>query len=440
MVVTSVVANDGPDASGALHAFSSMSSDSDPVIDGANFTLLSCEASSGVWIDVDTVGCPVDMVFHERTSTSTAWTDVWSLDLSGLDAGAAFVVKYSFVAVERTTGVRCGPPATYVYGRVDPAEVVSETEPDIDYSNNEMGLPLDTPTMPDCPPLEIEHTSSFSSLVARPGLPISVTTTVTWVGPDPLPYPLVLVTELFGPRTDRVPQLVARWESCTPAGGAVCPTLSQVWDGGDYNDYIGFVHIDDLPVGGSLTFVHTLLPAGPGSTDPCDPTEVLEEWSEWTWIQQEPWEFLFSSPTDNRIITNFSVGDSCGLPQVAPPSTVVTSVPPSTVTSTGTVSDGPTTTTSTTTEPPSTAVVSASMPPSSSTVAAPTPTRSTSIQALPTGGTDVESLPGVAEGEQPGPQLSATGVQVGGPGAVGLFALFAGGALVLLARRRTQRR
>ncbi|MFE1574394.1 hypothetical protein ACFIQG_21770 [Comamonas odontotermitis] len=238
---TMTVTNNGPnpaDGANINDLFSTL-----PYI-SANLVFNSCTTAGGAV-------CPANSNFNSLTTNSSTW--LFNTNIPNLPVGGSITIIYTMTPTVGTQA--CGSTANTIWNRMTGNSPPGVTDPNT--GNNTVTVSIPTPAGPPCPQADLVVTKTQSSSTLVSGQPITYTMTVTNNGLNPADG--ANINDLFSTLSYISANLV--FNSCTTAGGAVCPANSNFNSlTTNSSTWLFNTNIPNLPVGGSITIIYTMTP------------------------------------------------------------------------------------------------------------------------------------------------------------------------------------
>ncbi|MEN5181695.1 DUF5979 domain-containing protein [Comamonas testosteroni] len=247
---TVTVSNAGPNA-----ANGAMIRDFMRTYGSGNYTNLvasfvSCTAAGGAQ-------CPANSAFQNYSGVGAYDNYLYSTTIPQFPAGGSLTIVYTMMPTD--VAAPCGT------GNGDIQNFAFITAPagttDSNSNNDASSVALLKPAAAACPQADLSVTKTQSPENYVSGAPVTYTITFNNAGPSAA-NGTSISDFLRGYGQGNATNLVASFVSCTPGGGAQCPANSAFhnYSGvGAYDNYLYSTTVPQLPSGGSLTIIYTLV-------------------------------------------------------------------------------------------------------------------------------------------------------------------------------------
>lgn len=227
-------------------------------------SFVSCTAAGGAQ-------CPANSAFHNYTGVGAYDNYLFSTTIPQFPAGGSLTIVYTMVPTD--VAAPCGTSN----GDIQNFAFISAPAGTTDSSsgNDASSVALLKPPAAACPQADLSVNKTQSPATYMSGAPVTYAVTVNNAGPSAANGSLIS-DFLRGYGQGNATKIDATFVSCTPSGGALCPANSAFhnYSGvGAYDNYLFSTAVPQLPSGGSLTIIYTLIatdtaaPCSSGSGD-----------------------------------------------------------------------------------------------------------------------------------------------------------------------------
>ena len=227
-------------------------------------TFVSCTPAGGAQ-------CPASSAFHNYSGVGAYDNYLYSTTIPQFPAGGSLTIVYTMTPTD--VAAPCGTSN----GDIQNFAFISAPAGTTDSSSNNdaSSVALLKPAAAACPQADLSVTKTQSPANYVSGAPVTYAVTVNNAGPSAA-NGASISDFLRGYGQGNATNLQATFVSCTPGGGAQCPANSAFhnYSGvGAYDNYLFSTPVPQLPSGGSLTIIYTLVatdtaaPCSSGSGD-----------------------------------------------------------------------------------------------------------------------------------------------------------------------------